>query len=641
MDTFYTNIFPIIHCIVYLSVLISGVIIGLWVTRLTQRQLAKPITGRFYYHALASSALALMYIGTAVFPAPIGEFLARARFIFLSLIPVMWFYFFLAYTGRERWLGNRGMLLLFVIPVLTMIFALVGPPGSFWVSWHTTPYSFLYAETIQFGGWYYVHTLYSYILYLITLVGFIQQAIISVPPYRSQALLFVFGLLGAGLLSIVVTIDILNPGGLNIAPVVYVFPMTVYGIALHRYNFLRVIPFAYPLVLNQLDESVMILDPEDHILDLNDAAARDLEITRAKSLGHHIFTAVSWLDPLQERFRTKQPMKTTVSFGEPPNDRVYEVRSLPLYQRGERYIGRSIVWQDITERRDADAEREQMIKDLEAYSHTVAHDLKNPLNVIMGLNQLLAYDLANVSPQITRWLQLQSDTSRHMLKIIEDLLKLAQIRSEQALDLSPVNVSETLKWALNALEGLISQTAACIEIPETLPAVYGFDSWIEEVWTNYLSNALKYGGTPPIIRITATVMSDQVRFSVHDNGKGLTPEAQSKLFQQFVRLEPSRAAGAGLGLAITRRIVQRLGGTVGVDSTPGQGSIFHFSLPSAPQLAASSVMPLPSKVYVRYSTSPCEGWAADTEAAPMAPTPPTNSPAPPPASKPAQTAAVV
>jgi len=108
----------------------------------------------------------------------------------------------------------------------------------------------------------------------------------------------------------------------------------------------------------------------------------------------------------------------------------------------------------------------------------------------------------------------------------------------------------------------------------------GHAEWIVEVWANYLSNSIKYGGQPPRVKLGAEVQPNgMVRFWVRDNGPGLSPEEQARLFTPFTRLDQVRAKGHGLGLSIVRRIVEKLGGQVGVESQIGQGSSFFFTLP--------------------------------------------------------------
>jgi two-component system sensor histidine kinase/response regulator len=119
-------------------------------------------------------------------------------------------------------------------------------------------------------------------------------------------------------------------------------------------------------------------------------------------------------------------------------------------------------------------------------------------------------------------------------------------------------------------------------LPKTWPVALGYGPWVEEVWVNYLSNGLKYGGQPPRVELGATAQPDgQVCFWIRDNGSGIPPEAQTRLFTPFTRLDQVRAEGHGLGLSIVRRIVEKLGGQVGVKSEAGQGSVFTFTLPAA------------------------------------------------------------
>jgi signal transduction histidine kinase len=127
---------------------------------------------------------------------------------------------------------------------------------------------------------------------------------------------------------------------------------------------------------------------------------------------------------------------------------------------------------------------------------------------------------------------------------------------------------------------LIDEHQAEIILPESWPQAVGYSPWIEEVWANYLSNGIKYGGEPPRLELGATKQADGfVRFWVHDQGPGISVEDQTRLFTPFTQLEQVRATGHGLGLSIVRRIVEKLGGEVGMESEVGKGSTFHFTLP--------------------------------------------------------------
>jgi signal transduction histidine kinase len=134
--------------------------------------------------------------------------------------------------------------------------------------------------------------------------------------------------------------------------------------------------------------------------------------------------------------------------------------------------------------------------------------------------------------------------------------------------------------AVNRLAHPIETSRAEVVMPNVWPVAQGHASWVVEVWTNYISNAIKYGGTPPVIELGADEQADgMIRFWVRDNGPGLTEEQCACLFQEFARLDQHQEIeGHGLGLSIVRRIVDKLGGAVGVESDVGEGSVFFFTL---------------------------------------------------------------
>jgi len=224
-------------------------------------------------------------------------------------------------------------------------------------------------------------------------------------------------------------------------------------------------------------------------------------------------------------------------------------------------------------------------EELDAFAHTVAHDLKNPLNQIVGYAEMLEQYYATLS-SVERMKSVGgiARSGRKMDSIIEELLLLAGVRKTE-VQLVPVDMGQTIAQVQQRLTYLIKEYQAEIVLPAAWPTALGYAPWIEEIWVNYLSNGCKYGGTPPRLELGGDALPDgRARFWVRDNGDGLTSEEQSRLFTPFTRLDQARARGYGLGLSIVRRIAEKLGGQVGVESdgAPGQGSTFYFTLPAAP-----------------------------------------------------------
>lgn len=233
--------------------------------------------------------------------------------------------------------------------------------------------------------------------------------------------------------------------------------------------------------------------------------------------------------------------------------------------------------------RQQTAELQARNEELDAFAHTVAHDLKTPLGPIIGVPQLLSrYYHRMPEAEIQEALQGITRSGRKMNNIINELLLLARMREEE-IEVSPLDMEGIVIEAQQRLDYIIGEHQAKIVYPERWPLALGYGPWIEEVWANYISNAIKYGGKPPYIQLGADRQPDgMIRFWVRDNGAGLTQEEQERLFVPFTQLNKIHAQGHGLGLSIVRRIVERLGGQVKVESEgiPGQGSVFSFTLPA-------------------------------------------------------------
>ena len=269
------------------------------------------------------------------------------------------------------------------------------------------------------------------------------------------------------------------------------------------------------------------------------------------------------------------------------------------------------------ELREANDELEQRLaelqarnEELDAFAHTVAHDLRNPLSVLSGYSGMLESRLERMSPeQIKEGARTIAANARRMNNIIEELLLLAGVRKMGQVDMEPLDMSAIVAEALGRLGDMAYKRQAEIGVPDEWPVALGRAGWVEEVWVNYLSNAIKYGGTPPHIELGYTFgkqavwsgtghrgkcwesrtqdhaalpqgTKPEITFWVRDDGLGLTAEQQARLFAPFERLHQVRVEGHGLGLSIVRRIIEKLGGRAGVDSEPGAGSLFFFTLPA-------------------------------------------------------------
>jgi PAS domain S-box-containing protein len=220
--------------------------------------------------------------------------------------------------------------------------------------------------------------------------------------------------------------------------------------------------------------------------------------------------------------------------------------------------------------------------ELEAFGHTVAHDLKNPLTTVLGYAQSMARSTTlAANPRWEKAVHNIAASAQRMRRIIDALLLLAAARDEDVPH-EPLDMVGIVTEAQARLGEDIAELEAELTVPRRWPKAVGYTPWVEEVWINLLSNALRYGGRPPHIELGAAIVpGGQARFWVRDDGPGLAPEARAELFTPFTRLHQIGSGGHGLGLSIVQRIVEKLGGSVGVESEAGQGSVFYFTLPLA------------------------------------------------------------
>ena len=250
--------------------------------------------------------------------------------------------------------------------------------------------------------------------------------------------------------------------------------------------------------------------------------------------------------------------------------------------------------------RQRTVELESRNEELNAYAHTVAHDIKAPLAAIIGFGELLERHYTQFTEdQLTYYFGVIARNGRKITNIVDELLLLSSVREAEDVDIEPLDMVGIVSEAQHRLIHDIAEKRPEIILPETWPAARGYAPWVEEIWTNYISNAIKYGGDPSRIELGYMILeagsskpdpalgnehpASSIRFYVRDNGPGLTPEEQARLFTPFTRLNQARAKGYGLGLSIVRRIAERLDGKVGVESVVGQGSTFFFTLPAAPE----------------------------------------------------------
>lgn len=228
------------------------------------------------------------------------------------------------------------------------------------------------------------------------------------------------------------------------------------------------------------------------------------------------------------------------------------------------------------------AQLQETNAELNAFAHSVSHDLRAPLRSMQGFADALLEDYAGrLDPVGQDYARRIVTASRRLDSLIQDLLAYSRV-SRTELELQSVSLSRVVTDALAQLEADLREREARVDVEEPLPAALGHHGTLVQVVGNLLANAVKFvaPGVQPVVRVWAEEHGQWVRLCVEDNGIGIAREHQERIFRVFERLHGvAQYSGTGIGLAIVRKGVERMGGRVGVASEAGQGSRFWVELP--------------------------------------------------------------
>ncbi len=218
--------------------------------------------------------------------------------------------------------------------------------------------------------------------------------------------------------------------------------------------------------------------------------------------------------------------------------------------------------------------------ELQQFAYVASHDLQEPLRMVASFTQLLAERYqGKLGADADEFIGYAVDGARRMQVLVNDLLAYSRV-STRAKEFVAVDCERVLQTVLANLEKTLQETRGQVT-HDLLPTVQGDETQLWQVLQNLVGNALKFHGSePPRVHVSAQQISGEWRFSVRDNGIGIDPQQADRIFLLFQRLHTrAEYPGTGMGLAISKKIVERHGGRIWVESEPGKGSTFYFSLP--------------------------------------------------------------
>jgi PAS domain S-box-containing protein len=344
----------------------------------------------------------------------------------------------------------------------------------------------------------------------------------------------------------------------------------------------------YRTLVESAPDGIISLNAEGHITDCNKAMADLLGYTREELLGRHISELIT--DPILKKTEFYYTQLTERGQFEDEFEAINRhgqvvplwVKAVTLPDREGKLTQTIIYARDIAERK-----RLEQLKD--EFISLVSHELRTPLTVIMGsLNTVLTEGERLSQADVRQLLQDASLESESLSHLLGNLLELSRVQAQQlSLYNEPVNIQRPVRDMVDKIRHQSSSHQFLIDIPRELPPVNADLIRLERILYNLLDNAVKYSPSGSQVRVSAKTESGHIVIGISDQGRGLSLHEQAKLFGPFQRLEhdrPDEAKGTGLGLLVCQRLVEAHGGRIWVESEPGRGSTFFFTLPLSKSL---------------------------------------------------------
>lgn len=504
---------------------------------------------------------------------------------YLGVIPVapLWLIMTIAYVQRPQWLKLWFVRAVLGFDLVMIVFVFTNDETHWWWSqWQYESTPWLHGMVVQWGWAFWVHVALAYSM-LFTVMLLLLRFYWNVSPFHRQQIKLLLIGLALPLSSNALLLSGRVPSALtriDITPIPMAAAGVIIGYALFNYRLLFAIPIARDIVFNQVNDGVIVLDHNQLVIDVNQAALRYLGITHTRVVGR----CISDLEIAPDLRDCLAPGAENDIRDSSAYEVVSQQKGHPLYLHVTTTAinesdttsahRRMVTLHDITEHK-------KYQETVTRYVRMVAHDVRSPLSLAVGYISLMAE--SPLDDKTLSYLHIVEKALQRIDRLTAELLDLERLRQGVGLYRKSFAPEEIAQQAFEDILPLATAKTQKFRLQQSnhLPCLYGDPMLIRQALVNLSTNAIKY--TPPAGDILLHVQqeNDSVVFSVEDNGPGIAPERQANLFEPFQhgRRESGAERGNGLGLSLAKAIVEAHQGQVLVDSTLGQGSIFRIVLP--------------------------------------------------------------
>jgi signal transduction histidine kinase len=516
----------------------------------------------------------------------------------IVLVAPLWLLFAIAYHRRQAPLQPAQRYVLFLPAFLSYAAVLTNSEHQLW--WPTIaldrsrPFGSL---QITHGILFWLHFAYSYSCIGLGFVLVIQRIRTTVSLQRRQSQLVVCGALFPIVGNVAHVLGVRTTAIDDPTPFLFVATGLVIVYAALRYEFPDTTPVAPETLFAQFPDGLVVLDHTGIVTAITAPVSRLLHLAQESHtwIGRPLRHSIAG-SPLEHNLSAVLASPDAdgthqIRSQQESDSRTLEVRLRPLYAERNHAettrVGMLLLIRDWIDQ--AQQQRDQQLRELTALSRFFAattHELRTPLTALLGFTDLLNRGVYGELPErIHEPLHAMHRNGQTMLSLINDVLDIAKLKAGQfTVECSPVDIMSIIQDVVNAMVPLIQEQelAFKLDLAPEVPLVYAHPERLAQVLTNLLSNAIKFT-TEGSITVQTSLAGQRVRFHVIDTGVGIAPEQQQVIFEEFKQLENARrhTVGTGLGLPISRRLMELMGGTLTVESIPGVGSIFTGELSMA------------------------------------------------------------
>ncbi|MBT4100014.1 MAG: PAS domain-containing protein [Gemmatimonadetes bacterium] len=503
---------------------------------------------------------------------------ANVEYIFIPVVPVLWFVFTIQFTGRGRWLPRWLIALLFIEPAMVIFLAWgseiypylrvganqIDVGGSILVEW-------------QYGTFFWIHTAYAYVMMLLGTFMLVPVILRSPFLYKAQAFFVLVGTLAPWIANAIYLSGLSPFPHLDLTPFAFSLVSIAVAFGLLRLHFLDVVPVARDMVVEGLWEGVIVIGINGLIIDVNRAAEKILRRNAGELIGRDLLSTVPEvtlgnLDAEQE-----------LVVGDGDERRTYEVLQSPVHDRRGERRGDLIVLHDLTLRKEAEEERvrAQRLGAAHELASGISHNLNNILIGIMAPAQRLR---DGESSDLRRDADIIVAAAQRAQDLVARLSRSG--RSDHAEPTQAVDVNAVLLEAVEAARSRWQDEAVrrgvIIDLQTDLgivPLAKADPTGLHDIFVNLIFNsvdAMPAGGQLSLSTLAADESS--LLITVSDDGAGMDEAVQRRIFEPFFTTKVD--VGSGLGLATAYRAIRDWGGDVSVDSQPGAGTTFRIRIPA-------------------------------------------------------------